>query len=224
MDHLPVPPTRFTPASSVDCLFSPALPAPPVNDRQEVSQAAQAGEHGGRQVHLVQAVVLVLVHGAVRVAIRLVDHDPDGRQVKRRGGHVVRQVGAQPALPSQERDQVLLTQEGQEEEGEGEEPEQDRHEQDEVNISLVFVGGDGDPEPGTEDNLQDPDDPQKAPEEPHDIPPHLRLGRLRWHLSPPPVTDGPFFPDRAGAFCQLQTAGKDSGMQGNPPKKEEKVK
>lgn len=209
VDNLPVPPSLSTPASSVDCLFSPALPAPTINDRQEVGQTAQAGKHGGRQVDLVQAEMRVLIQVAVRVAIRLVDHDPDGRQVKRGGGHVVRQVGAQPTLPSQQRDQVLLAQEGQEKEGEGQEPKQDSHKQDEVNRSLVFVGGDGDPEPGTESDLQDPGDPQKTPEELHHIPPHLRLGRLGWHLSPPPVTVGPFFPDRAGASCQLQTAGKD---------------
>lgn len=153
------------------------------------------------------------------MAIRLVDHDPDGRQVKRGGGHVVRQVGAQPALPSQQRNQVLLAQEGQEEEGEGQEPEQDSHKQDEVNRSLVFVGGDGDPEAGAESDLQDPDDPQKTSEELHCIPPHLRLGRLGWHLSPPPVTVGPFFPDRAGASCQLQTAGKDRCNKTNKKKK-----
>lgn len=222
VDNLAAPPSLSIPASSVDCLFSPEPSAPSINDRQEVSHTAQAGKHGGRQVDLVQAVVLVLFQVAVRVAIRLVDHDPDGRQVKRGGGHVVRQVGAQPALPSQQRDQVLLAQEGHEEEGEGQEPEQDRHKQDEVNRSLVFVGGDGDPEPGAESDLQDPDDPQKTPEELHHIPPHLRLGMLGWHLSPPPVTVGSFFPDRAGASCQLQTAGEDRCNK--TPKKAEREK
>lgn len=193
---------------SDDRLFSPTLPARSINNRQEVRQTAQAGKHGGRQVDLVKAEVRVLLQVAVGVAIRLVDHDAYGRQVERGGGHVVCQVGGQPAFPSQQRDEVLLVQEREEEEGEGEEPEEDGHEQDEVDRSLVFVGGDGDPQPGTERNLQDPDDSQKTFEELQDILLHLRLWRLGWHLSPPPVTVGPFFPDRAGAFCQLQTAGK----------------
>lgn len=157
--------------------------------------------------------MLVLLQGAERVATRLVDHDTYGRQVEHGGGHVMRQVGGQPALPSQERDEVLLVQEGEEEKIEGEEPEEDCDEQDEVAGSFVFVGGDGDPQPGTEHNLQDPDDSQKTLEELQDILPHLRLRRLGWHLSPPPVTLGPFFPDRAGAFCQLQTAGGKDGQK-----------
>lgn len=207
----PHPPTISV--SSEDRSFSSTLPVSPINNRQEVNQAAQAGEHGGRQVDLVRTGVLVLLQGAERVATRLVDHDTYGRQVEHGGGHVMRQVGGQPALPSQERDEVLLVQEGEEEKIEGEEPEEDCDEQDEVAGSFVFVGGDGDPQPGTEHNLQDPDDSQKTLEELQDILPHLRLGRLGWHLSPPPVTLGPFFPDRAGAFCQLQTAGGKDGQK-----------
>lgn len=202
---------------SDDRLFPPTLPVRPINNRQEVGQAAQAGEHGGCQVDLVQTEVLVLLQVAVRVAIRLVDHDTYGRQVEHGGGHVVRQVGGQPALPSQQRDEVLLVQEGEEEKGEGEEPEEDRDEQDEVDGAFVFVGGDGDPQPGSEHDLQDPDDSQKTLEELQDILPHLRLGRLGWHLSPPPVTLGPVFPNRAGALCQLQTAGEKMGKEWKEP-------
>lgn len=210
--HAPLPVAIAPPSvPSDDRLFSPTLPARSINNGQEVSQAAQAGEHGGRQVDLVHTGVLVLLQVAVRVAFGLVDHDPYGRQVERGGGHVVRQVGGQPALPSQQRDQVLLFQQGEEEQGEGEEPEEDRNEQDEVDGSFVFVCGDGDTQPGPKHNLQDPDDSQKTLEELKDILPHLRLGRLGWHLSPPPVTLGPFFPNRAGAFCQLQTAGEKMG-------------
>lgn len=136
------------------------------------------------------------------------DHDTYGRQVKHGGGHVVRQVGEQPAFPSQQRDEVLLVQQREEEEGEGEEPKENCHEQDEVDRSIIFVGGDGDPQPGAEHNLQDPDDSHKAFEELQGILLHLRLVRLGLHLFPPPVTIGPLFPDRAGAFCQLQTAGE----------------
>lgn len=206
-------PSLLPPVSSDDRLFSPTLPARPINNRQEVRQAAQAGEHGGRQVDLVQTVVLVQLQIAVRVALRLVDHDPYGRHVEHGGGHVVRQVGAQPALSAQQRHQVLFAQEGEEEKGEGEEPEEHCDEQDEVDGSLVLVSGDGDPQPGSEDDLQDPDDSQKTLEELLDILPHLRLRSLGWHLSPPPVTLAPFFPNRAGAFCQLQTAGEKMGTK-----------
>lgn len=133
-----------------------------MNNRQEVGQTAQAGKHGSRQVDLVKTEMLVLLQGAECVPIRLVDHHTYGRQVKHGGGHVVRQVGGQPALPSQQRDEILLVQEGEEEEAKGEEPKEYCHEQDEVDRSIVFVGGDGDPQPGTEHNLQDPNDSQKA--------------------------------------------------------------
>lgn len=206
---LPSPPSVL----SDDRVFSSTLPARSINNRQEVSQAAQAGEHGSCQVDLVQTEVLVLLQVAVRVAIRLVDHDTYGRQVEHGGGHVVRQVGGQPALPSQQRDEVLLVQQGEEEKGEGEEPEEDCDEQDKVDGSFVFVCGDGDPQPGSEHNLQDADNSPKTLEELLDILPHLRLRRLGWHLSPPPVTLGPFFPNRAGAFCQLQTAGGNEGQK-----------
>lgn len=197
------PPTRLT----NDCLLASTLSAASINNRQDVNHAAQAGKHGGCQVDLVQTVVRVQLEVAVRVAARLVDHDTDGRQVERGGGHVVRQVGGQPALSSQQRDEVLFVQEGEEEKCQGEEPEEDSDEQDKVDRSFVFVRGDGDPQPGSEHYLQDPDDSQKTPEELRDIPPHLRLGMLGWHLSPPPDNLGPSFPNRAGAFCQLQTAG-----------------
>lgn len=189
-------------------LLSSTLPARPINNREEERQAAQAGEHGGRQVDLVQAGVLVVLQVAVRVAMRFMDHHADGRQVEHGSGHVVRQVGAQPALPAQQRHKVLLVQEGEEEKGEGEEPEQDSNKQDEVDGAFIFVSGDGDPEPGSKKNLQDPEDSQKALYELQDIPPHLRLWRLGWHLSPPPITLAPFLASRAGAFCQLQTAGE----------------
>lgn len=169
---------------SEERLLSPTLPASPINNRYEVRAAAQTGEHGGRQVDLVQTGVRVLFQVAVGVALRLVDHDSDRRKVEQRGGHVVRQVGGQPALPSQQRHQVLLVQEGEEEEGEREEPEQHRHEQDEVDGALVFVGSDGDPQPGSEDDLQDPGDSPKAADGLQDVLPHLGLGRLGGHLSP----------------------------------------
>lgn len=152
-------------AASEDRSLPPTLPAPPINNAQQVSHAAQTGEHGGRQVHLVQAGVRVLVQVAVGVALRLVDHDADGGQVEQCGGHVVRHVGARPARAPQQRDQVLFVQEGEKKQREGEEPEEHRHEQHEVNGALVFVGSDGDPQPGSEHDLQDPDDPQEAPEE-----------------------------------------------------------
>lgn len=194
-------------------MLASTLSAPSINNRQDESQAAQAGKHGGCQVDLVQTEVLVQLQVAVRVPIRLVDHHTYRRQVEHGGGHVVRQVGGQPALSSQQRDEVLLVQEGEEEKGEGEEPEEDSDEQDEVDGSFVFVSGDGDPQAGSEHYLQDPDDSQKTLEELQDILPHLRLGRLGWHLSPPPVTLCPSFPNRAGAFCQLQTAGEKTGKK-----------
>lgn len=192
-----------SPVSSDDRLLAPTLPARPINNRQEVRQAAQAGEYGGRQVHLVQTRVLVLLQVAVRVAIGLVDHDTYGRHVEQGGGHVVRQVGAQPALPSQQRHQVLLVQKGEEEEGEGEEPEEDSDEEDEVNGALILVGGDGDPQAGSEHDLQDPDDSQKTPKELEDVLPHLRLGRFWWHLSSLLLRSlsGSFFqPEQGGCF------------------------
>lgn len=102
--------------------------------------------------------MLVLVQVAEGLALRLVDHDSNGWQIKRGGGHVVRQVGAQPALSSQQRNQVLLVQQGYEEQGEGEEPEEDSDEQDEVDGPPVLVGSDCDPQPGSEHDLQDPGD------------------------------------------------------------------
>lgn len=215
-EPLPLP-LPLSPVPSVDRLFSSTLPAPSINNRQEVNQAAEAGEHGGRQVDLIQTQVLVLLQVAKRVAIRLVDHDPDGRQVKRGGGHVVRQVCAQPTIPSKQRDQILLVQEGEEEEGEGEEPEEDRDEQDKVDGAIVLVGGDGDPKSGSEHYLQDPDDSQKTLEELQDIPSHLRrLRRFGWHLSPPPVTLGPFFPQTGRVLCaSCKQLGKRGATRGN---------
>lgn len=127
----------------------------------------------------------------------------------------MRQVGVQPAVPSQQRHQVLLVQQGDEEQREGEEPEEHGHKEDEVDGALVLVGGDGDPQSGAEHNLQDPGDPQETPQELEDVRPHLWLGSLGWHLSPPDtlVTLVTLFiliiyPDRAGALCQLQPAGE----------------
>lgn len=127
----------------------------------------------------------------------------------------MRQVGGQPALPAQQGDEVLLVQEGEEEKGEGEEPEEDSDEQDEVDGSVILVRSDGDPQPGSKHYLQDPHNSQKTLEELRDMPPIRRLGTLGLHLSPSPVTLGPFFPNRAGAFCQLQTAGENMAKRGN---------
>lgn len=164
-------------------LLPATLPARAVDHGHEVRQAAEAREHGGRHEDLVVAGVPVEIQVAERVAVRLVAHDPDDRQVEGGGGHVVRQVGAQPPLAAEQRHQVLLVQQREEEEGEGEEPEEHRHEQSKVDRALVLVGGDGNPQAGAKGDLQDPHDPRETPEELEDVLPHLRLGRFARHLS-----------------------------------------
>lgn len=183
------------------------------NNGQEVSQAAEAGEHSGCQVDFVQTWMLVLRQVTEGVSIGIVDHDAYGRQVEHRGEHVVRQVGARPAIPSQQRHEVLLVQQGEEEKGQGEEPKEDSDEQHEVDRPPVFVGGDGDPQAGSEHDLQDPRNSHKTPEELQDVPPHLRLGRLGWHrsLSSSGHSRSTFSRTGRVLFCQLQTAGEKMG-------------
>ncbi|KAJ8365343.1 hypothetical protein SKAU_G00141740, partial [Synaphobranchus kaupii] len=150
----------------------------------QIGSRAQAGEDRGDEVYLVHAVVLVVLQVAVRVLLRLVDHDPDGREVERSGRQVVNHVAEQPALPAHDRDEVLLVQQGEEEEGEREQPEEHGHEQDKVDGALVLVGGDGDPQAGSQHHLQHSQDPEGAPQELQEVLPRLRL---RGHL--PNVVD-----------------------------------
>lgn len=64
--------------ASDDRLLPSALPAGPVDHREQEGKTTQAGEHGGRQVDLVQTEMLILLHHAVGIAMRLVHHDSHG--------------------------------------------------------------------------------------------------------------------------------------------------
>ena len=173
------PPPRGA-ATSRHLLLALVVAAAAVERREQVEAEAEAAADGGRQEGVVGAGHLVILEVAVAVALRLADHDAHRGAVERGRQQVVRHVDNQPAR-AQHGHQLVLAQQREEVEAQGQQPEEHGHEEREVHRALVPACGDGDPEGGAGQQLQQPQHAQRAaqkgPLQAHRAAGRPRLGR-----------------------------------------------
>lgn len=167
------------------------MAAAAIERREQVEAEAEAAADRGRQEGVVGAGHLVILEVAVTVALRLADHDARRGSVERGRQQVVRHVDHQPAR-AEHRHQLVLAQQREEVEAQGQQPEEHRHEEREMHRALVPARGDGDPEGGAGQQLQQPQYAQRAAQEgplqAHRAAGRARLGRRlargRWKHGP----------------------------------------
>lgn len=102
---------------SYNRLLTSTFPVAAVDGREQIDAGGEAGEDGGSEVDLVQAVMFVDVQVAVGVLLGFVDHDPNGGQIQQSGSNVVDGVAQQPAFSSDDGNEVLLVQKREDEDG-----------------------------------------------------------------------------------------------------------
>lgn len=102
---------------SHDRPLTSTFPAAAVDGGEQIDAGGEAGEDGGSEVDLVQAVMFVDVQVAVGVLLGFVDHDPNGGQIQQSGGNVMDEVAQQPAFSSEDGNEVLLVQKREDEDG-----------------------------------------------------------------------------------------------------------
>lgn len=102
---------------SHDRPLTSTFPAAAVDGGEQIDAGGEAGEDGGSEVDLVQAVMFVDVQVAVGVLLGFVDHDPNGGQIQQSGGNVVDDIAQQPPFSSEDGNEVLLVQKREHEDG-----------------------------------------------------------------------------------------------------------
>ncbi len=102
---------------SHDRPFTPTFPAAAVDGGEQIDAGGEAGEDGGSEVDLVQAVMFVDVQVAVGILLGFVDHDPNGGQIQQSRGNVVDDIAQQPPFSSEDGNEVLLVQKREDEDG-----------------------------------------------------------------------------------------------------------